>query len=383
MGKVAILKCDEYEYEKVQDTLLNAISLLGGIDKFIFPGAKVVVKPNLLRKAAPRQNITTHPFIVRAICTLAKEAGGDVTIAESPGGIYTKAALKAIYDATGMTEAAEKSGAKLNYDTDVVEVEFGHGSHIESLRLIKPVVNADVIISAAKLKTHSMMGYTGAVKNMYGAVPGVTKAEYHFRMKDKDRFADMLIDLYEFIHPSLSIIDAIWGMEGEGPAAGDPVKIGALMASDDAVSLDLAATHMVGMDAGYVPVLKRAIKRSICLSDISNIEFLGDAIDNFKCKIKTPVSLQQELIKGYVPGFLEGFADRCLALYPAFDKDKCISCMICKDNCPAGAIRVVNSKPKLSKKSCIQCYCCHELCPKKAIKIKRPWIFSTAEKLFK
>ena len=383
MGKVAILRCDEYEYEKVYNTVFKAVSLLGGINKFVFPGAKVVIKPNLLKKAIPDQNITTHPLVVQAICAIARDAGGDVTIAESPGGVYTRVTLKAIYDATGMTQAANKSGAKLNYSTEVVEADFNKGTNIEKLRIIKPIADADVIISVGKLKTHSMMGFTGAVKNMYGAVPGITKAEYHFRMKDKDRFADMLLDLYEYTHPVLSILDAVWGMEGEGPAAGDIVKIGAILASDDALSLDLTATHMVGMDVNYVPVLRRAAERDISLKDISNIELLGDQIDDFKCEIKKPISLEHELLKGYVPKRLEGFVDRRLALYPAFDKDKCISCMICRDNCPANAIKVINSKPKLSKKSCIQCYCCHELCPKKTIEIKRSWVFKTAVKLFK
>lgn len=375
MKNVSIVSLSEYDYENAYAAVKKSIELLGGMQKFVQKGDKVLVKVNLLKRAKPEAGITTHPTVAYAIAKLVIEAGGEPTIGDSPGGPFTTTALKSIYEASGMAEAAEKSGAKLSYNTEVSEVN--------GLRITSMAANADVIISACKLKTHSMMGLTGAAKNMYGVIPGLTKAEYHYQKQSKERFAKLILDINDTVKPKLSVMDAVVGMEGEGPAAGEKRHVGAILASDDALSLDVAAAYMIGMDTEYAPILKCALEEGRIGKDISSINILGENIEKFKCEFVRPQTLYSSLMASRIPDFLRKIIEKKTSLYPRFKKDGCIKCGICAANCPAKAIDMSAGYPKLDKKSCIRCYCCHELCPKHIVEMKRPFIWKAATKIFK
>jgi len=215
---ISLLRCEDYEYDKVKEAIDRTFDNLGGISKYIKPGMKVLLKINLLMKKKPQEATTTHPVFVEALTRAVQEAGGIVTIADSPGGLYTEKALKGVYSICGIEETAKRTGAILNYDTGFEEVSFPDGKITKSFMVIKPVIDADLIITVPKLKTHGMTLFTGAVKNLFGVIPGTYKAEYHFRMPDKKDFCSMLVDLCQCVKPSLAIMDAIVGMEGNGPS---------------------------------------------------------------------------------------------------------------------------------------------------------------------
>ena len=196
MGVVSIVKCKDYEYEKVKATVNNAIDLVGGIKKYVKPGMKVALKPNLLIWKKPEEAATTNPTIVKAVCEIVQEAGGIVTIAESPGGPYNVMMLKRVYSATGIDKVSNETGAILNFDLRVAERKCDEAEYLKMLKILKPLHDADIIINLPKLKTHMMMVYTGAVKNMFGAIAGTMKADYHLRLSDYDKFANALIDIY-------------------------------------------------------------------------------------------------------------------------------------------------------------------------------------------
>ena len=177
---VSVLKCDTYDYALVKDTIKKSFDNLGGINKFIKPSDKVLLKLNLLMKKHPDDAVTTHSVFAHALADVVIEAGGIVTIADSPGGLYNEAILRSVYKGCQIDTIAEKTGAKLNFDTSFENVSFPEGKTVKSFPIIKPILDADVVITVPKLKTHMMTFYTGAVKNMFGAVPGVYKAEYHF-----------------------------------------------------------------------------------------------------------------------------------------------------------------------------------------------------------
>lgn len=382
MPKVYVARCEDYEYEHVGCAISNGLAAFGGIQNLIGTKKKVAIKPNLLKSNVPGDCVTTHPAVVRGVLDCVIDAGNSATIVESAAGTYARKNMRVIYASTGMADVAKQTGAKLNDNFDAAQVHIKNGHSVKNMRIIKSIMDADTVISAAKLKTHTMMTYTGAVKNLFGVVPGLSKAECHFRLPDSQDFAAMLVDIADFIRPSFSVIDAVWGMEGEGPSAGDPRKVGAIIMSDCPYSADIIAGRLINLDWWDNPVIKNAVDRGLC--EPNDIELLGDPIDELIVSdfAKPPV-YHANVLQGRVPKFLEELLGRMLVLYPKFDKAKCVGCAICAKSCPNGAITMIDNLPELETERCINCFCCHELCPQKAVEIRRPLVLRAATKLFK
>lgn len=234
---VSILKCPDHDLKQVTDVIRRSFDNLGGTQKFIKPGDKVLLKLNLLMKKDPECAVTTHPVFAEALARTVMDAGGIVTIADSPGGIYSEKILRSIYKGCGICDMAERLGITLNYDTFYREVTYPQGHRERLFKIIKPVLDADVIITVPQLKTHMMTFYSGAVKNLFGCIPGLYKAEYHFAIPERDEFCAMLVDLCECVAPTLAFMDAIVGMEGQGPSGGIPRRFGAVLASQNPYAL--------------------------------------------------------------------------------------------------------------------------------------------------
>lgn len=379
---VAVIPCAEYEEAVVTEAVFQAAAMLGGAASFIRPGMRVLVKPNLLRAAQPEQHITTHPAVVAAVMELVKSLGAEPILAESPGGAYTAATLKTIYKATGMQGMTQRHGFALNYDTGVREVFFEEGKQVKVLHLIEPALSCDAVICVAKLKTHELMGYTGAVKNLFGLVPGVTKAEYHFRLPEQDAFANMLVDIVEYVKPCLSVIDAIWGMEGDGPSAGTPVPIGAILMGQNPHAVDLAAARLVSMEPKSIRTLAAAEERGLVSFAPDAVKLLGrEDSAPLSDTFLAPAKQRDSFLEKHVPGFLAPIAARMLKTQPEIVSRNCVGCGICKNSCPAGAIKITAHKAQINYAACLKCYCCHELCPRHAINIHRSLLFRIATKL--
>lgn len=382
MPKVYVAKCGDYEYSKVNAVIIKGIEALGGPDKLLGTGKKVAVKPNLLKMNKPDDCVTTHPCVVQSVLAAVVKNGNEAKIVESSAGAYNKININAIFEATGMTAAVKKAGAKLNDNFEVEQVSLEHGQKVKTLRIIKSILDADSVISVAKLKTHSFMTYTGAVKNLFGVVPGLSKAEYHFRWQNREDFAGMIVDIAEFVKPSLSVIDGVWAMEGEGPSAGDKRKVGVIIMSDCPYSADIVAGYIIGLDWQENPVLKNAVQRNLCREQ--DIEIIGDTIDDLMINdFVKPRIYAANILEGRVPRVLVKPINKWLTEYPRFSKNKCVACGICEQCCPNDAIIMGESVPELTKDKCINCYCCHELCPKKAVEIKRSWVLKLLIKIFK
>ena len=268
MDTVSILKCDTYEYQLVKQAIEQSFDNLGGIEQFIRPSDKVLLKLNLLMRKHPDDAVTTHSVFAKALAETIMEAGGIVTIADSPGGLYNETVLRSVYRGCKIEEIANELGVRLNYDTGFETVSFPEGKTVKSFPIIRPILDADVVITVPKLKTHMMTFYSGAVKNMFGAVPGVYKAEYHFSLPNKEDFCSMLVDLCQLTRPSLAVMDAVWGMEGEGPSGGIKKKIGAVLASASPYALDLAATALVGITPEEAPTIAEALARGLCPASV-------------------------------------------------------------------------------------------------------------------
>ncbi|MDK2823375.1 MAG: hypothetical protein PWQ67_279 [Clostridia bacterium] len=367
MSKVAVINCTEYEFDKVSMEFKRGISLLGGWQQYIKPGDKVFLKLNLLMKKRPEEAVTTHPVVVEAVTKELLALGARVIIGDSPGGPFTVRALQNIYKATGIQEVAEKTGAELNFNVEGLDVRFPEGKIIKKFHLCKAMVEADKIISISKLKTHQMTKFTGAVKVLFGAIPGLNKAEYHLKMPNINDFSNMLIDLALCVNPVLHIMDGIVGMEGHGPSAGNPRQVGKLFLSTNPFALDWVALHVVGIRPKTIPTVSLAAKRNIYHGP-DNGDFIGDKIETINPPFNAPE------ISGEVKFPLPKFISDYLRPKPMFSPEVCIGCGQCAQHCPPKAIKIRNNFPDLNLQECIRCFCCQELCPHKAVEIKRSFL---------
>lgn len=369
MEKVSIRKCDEY------GQALEAVSLcLDDIGCDIDSKSRVVIKTNLLKRHKPEDAVTTHPKVIEAVIRYLQNKGvTDITIADSPGGPYNTTILKVVYGASGIEEVSKATGAKLNYDVNSHDVFNEDGIILKQFTVCDYITNADVVIDCAKLKTHQMTGFTGAVKNLFGCIPGTKKVEYHYRMPELKDFSTMLLDLALYIKPYCSIIDGVYGMEGEGPSAGNPRKVGAIIASKSATHADMAGITLMGMDPMDICTIQRAKERGLITGELDNdTELVGDSIEQFIVKDFVPAPTKEvKLFKGRVPKFLEKPLEKLFTTQPVIMEDICVKCGVCRDSCPPHAISMDGGYPKIDRSLCIKCYCCHELCPKKAIKVSR------------
>lgn len=367
---VCLKACNSYNQEEISFAVDEILTALGGMEAFVSPGDRVLIKPNLLAAKSVSTATTTHPALVKEIAKRVKAAGGIAVIADSPGGPYQSALLKNLYRVCGIDKAAEESGATLNFDTSVIDMENPKGETCKSFAVIKPFADCDKVINLAKLKSHGMTYYTGGVKNLFGLIGGLTKAEYHLRYKEKEIFCNMLVDLCDFASPVLTIIDGVVGMEGDGPSNGIPRAIGVMIGSKSPYLCDLAAMKIIGAKPDEVAPLKLAIKRGLCPERVEE-HLCGDEIEQFMISDFRFPDTKSVTFDDHLPKFISKLANKVLLPYPKYDRTKCIGCMHCKTVCPADALTKKNGVPSLNKRKCIRCYCCQELCPKDAVILKK------------
>ena len=373
---VSIVPLDEYTPNGARAALNALLSAIGGLD-FINKGMRVVIKANLVSAMKPDEAATTHPTLLCALCDMLTERGAEVVLGDSPGGLYNGAFVGRVYNATGMREV-EEHGAKLNRDFSEVKATFPEGKILHDFVYTGYLDNADLIINFCKLKSHGMMGMSCAAKNMFGTIPGVIKPEYHFRFPKYEDFADMIVDLDEYFHPVLSIADAVVGMEGNGPTAGTPCKMGFLLASRSPHTLDMVAADMLGFKKEELPILEAAYRRGLVPESVEGVNIIGSA-DGLRVTSFERVVERRSLEfsgngKNPIKKLFGKLAGMVLRTRPVLKTDLCVGCGVCEGICPAKAITIKNKKAKIDRKKCIRCFCCQEFCPKSALKVKRTFI---------
>ena len=369
---VSIVGCDSYAPETVENALEELLKPFGELS-FVKPGAKIVIKANLVSMMKPESAATTHPQLLKALCKKLIAGGASVVIGDSPGGLYTSSYVNLVYSATGMKDVTE-TGAMLNQDYSHKHALNPEGKVLKNLEYTSYLDEADAIIDFCKLKTHGMMGMSACVKNMFGCIPGTFKPEYHYKFPSHADFADMLVDITERFKPALCIVDAVIGMEGNGPTMGRPRKIGCLIASTSPYCCDRVCAKVIGLDPEEVDTVTTAKKRGL----EGAFSLYGDpdafAVKDFDLvRERKDMSFDHEF-KGIVGKAVGSFIRGALAAKPAVTKKECVGCQKCFQICPPKAIRMVKAKPVIDRKKCIRCFCCQEFCPKGAMKVKRPLI---------
>ena len=367
------MRCATYDPVTVEASVREAVRLLGGISEHVTSGERILIKPNMLAARRPDQAVTTHPEVVRAAIRLVKEAGGVPVVGDSPAGPSTERILRHLANKTGISEVCMQEGVPFVLFTEYETVAYDDGKVAKTFDLTRTLQEVDAVISLAKLKTHSFTRYTGAVKNLFGLVHGLKKAEYHMRMRSPEAFSKMLVDLAEHVRPRLTVMDAVVGMDGDGPSGGRKRDIGAVLASSDVHALDAVALRLVGAEPDGVRTVRAAIDRELLTKDFdTEIDIKGESLDDLRVQdFRMPPKLR---VFGGIPGVLGGFVAEGIARKPVFSKGLCSGCGRCVEICPVEALSLRGdelTKVGVRRDICIRCYCCHEVCSENAVDLKR------------
>jgi uncharacterized protein (DUF362 family)/NAD-dependent dihydropyrimidine dehydrogenase PreA subunit len=368
---VSIVRCQNYDEEKVLSSLRQSIDLIGGIQTFIKKGShaclgakpRVLLKPNLLYGKSPENAITTHPSILRGVIQIVREAGGVPSIGDSPSvGSLMKTAEKA-----GIKAVADEMKCPLvEFDKPVL---LSKGTVFKQLEIERTVLEADVIINVPKWKTHAQMLLTLGVKNLFGCIPGPRKPLWHLKAGDDRKvFAQILFDIYQVIQPSLTILDGIVGMEGNGPNSGRPIPIGLILASGDSLSLDQIVCDLLGISRKSLLTNRVAIEHGL---GRETIKVLGEKVEDVKISSFEFPTLSQT--DWGLPGFLKNALKNAFASKPVILEKMCKDCGQCTEICPPKALARKGKDLVFDYGECIRCFCCLEVCPEGAISIKPGW----------
>lgn len=421
-SKVIVLSCDSYEEERIYTLLKRGLKELGGVGALINKEEKILLKPNLLKKAEVEKAVITHPVVVGAFARILREAGYEnIVLADSCGHGTTKQVIQG----TGMDTYLEKYQIPAIDYTKGVRVENPDGIQAKEFILPKELLEADCVISLSKMKTHALERITGAVKNSYGFIYGKNKAIGHTKYPSADSFARMLIDLNQYVKPRLYIMDGITAMEGNGPGSGDPTAMNVILMSTDPVALDSVFARLVYLKPEMVPTNYHGEKMGLGNCKEANIEvvvvkensqisverdFGNEEQKNNKITVakkqcenadisadenQSDINISCNIIPMEV--LIEQYGNphfnvdrtkvrsniwtklaKALNIFqkkPYIEPDKCVRCGICVNSCPVPGKAVdfrngKNHPPVYDYKKCIRCFCCQEMCPKKAIKVK-------------
>ena len=363
--RVSLQQLSSYDPAATIIALQDLLEPLGGMAAFVKSGQKVLLKPNLLSGKTPDKAVTTHPEIVRAVIKLVHKAGGKVFIGDSPGiGSAESVARK-----SGILAVAEETNCPfVPFETSVTISSAG--GKFQQFEVAQELLDADVIINLPKLKTHQMMGLTCGVKNMFGAVVGLRKPRLHLQAgTDKAFFALMLLELCETLAPALTIVDAVIGMEGEGPGSGDPVQIGALLAGSHPQAVDTVATELVGMKPQQVWTQQQAIATQRPYTDLDQLELCGVPLETLKITGFRQAKMTD--VNFGLKGALKHHLRHALTARPVPDHNLCRRCNDCVTHCPPEAMKIENNRLSIDYDQCIRCFCCQELCPHGALMTKQ------------
>jgi uncharacterized protein (DUF362 family)/ferredoxin len=271
-------------------------------------------------------------------------------------------ANEATFKKTGLLEAAGKYYRNIGESAATVDID---SPYYKTLSVSTAILDADVYISLPKFKTHGLTVLSGAIKNNYGILPGAQKASGHCTAGDPYHFHELVVDVYGIRIPDLIIVDAVLGMEGNGPVSPDTRQVGKILASDNGVAMDATISRMMGYDPSNLRFLQTAKAKGYGDYAAEKIKIIGELtpVPDFKL----PPSAYGD--SNGTPASGREFIERLTHMRPRANEDLCTGCGTCVDECPAHALSLADGFPDVDPDNCIACYCCQEKCPEKAIQL--------------
>lgn len=366
MSSVAIVRCENYDQSLV-DIAVEEACLRADMPSV--EGKRILLKPNILSDAKEEQAVTTNSAVVRAVIRLLKKQGArEILVGDSPGLQGPSFTPRA----SGIAAVCKEEAVQWIDFTEAPITKVVPYTRNKSLPFAAILDSVDMLFSLPKLKNHQLMYTTGAVKNLFGLVPGLHKSPCHVMFPTREMFASLMVGILSLAKPTFSIMDGIIGMEGPGPANGKPKHMGLILASQDALSLDFAQAVLMGYDPMTIPIILEGLRRaegsiptSYPVLDPHDI-----VVDNFiRIAQQKKTSFFHALI---APFFLSAYIRwkvKRERKAPVFLLDPCIQCKKCMKICPVDALHLEGKQIIIDNKLCVRCYCCHEVCPADAIMI--------------
>jgi len=372
-SRVAVVTCSAYDEVSVSAAVSRGLDLIGGMDSFIQPGEKIVLKPNILVGESPEKVVGPHPLVFKAVAQQARSVTEHLSYGDSPGfGKPSAQALKA-----GLGQTAAELGIPLADFEKGREIHFSDSPFIKQFTLANGVLDSDGLISIAKFKTHQLTRITGPVKNQFGCVPGVLKAEFHIKLPNALDFAKMLVCIDLYIRPRLYIVDGIMAMEGNGPRGGNPVNMKVLLFSKDPIAAEAVMCRLIELNPEFVPTMRPGKDWGLGTYLPEEIELLGDPIEPL---INKSFNVVRAPVKAVTSSTSVSFIKNLVSPRPVIDPAKCSHCGTCVKVCPASPKAVDwhdgdhKKVPTYKYERCIRCFCCQELCPDHAISVQTPFL---------
>lgn len=353
MERVVIKTCDVYDVKRLKALLSISFQEIA----WKIGNAKVLIKPNLLIGKTPEKAITTHPAVIQAIAELLKDHSCNVSVGDSPGYGSTEKVL----NYSGIMEVIDYLGLSIaHFKHNIIKKSNGLSPYREFLFGDDPD-NYDVVVNVPKLKTHTMMGLTLGVKNTFGFIHSYEKPKWHLRAgKDRFLFASVLIDIHNIVKPSITVLDGIIGMDGDGPSSGRPRNLGVLGVGKNAFAFDECVEKLISLP--YPMPITHLAKKHGLIPEYQIVSDVIPVIDDFRM----PKTIDTDW---NMPGFAKRLLKNAFIKKPKLNKKNCKGCAVCVKVCPASALSIQNSKPLFDYVRCIRCYCCQEMCPEGAIKV--------------
>ena len=355
MAKVMIHPAD---YDNVTAAVERAFELF----PLALAGRSVLIKPNVLRASGAEEGIVTHPRVLEAVIAAVEARNPAAVVVGDNPGMFSYGDNEKSFTETGLMDAAK--GYYRNLGDDSVKLAF-NPEFMSDVSVSRAVLEADVVISVPKFKTHGLTVLTGAIKNSYGFLPGAQKSRLHKAAGNPERFQDVIVEVFRLRVPDLFIVDAVVGMEGNGPASPHLRHVGRLLAGDNAVAVDAVMAAMMGLDPGRLRFLRRAQAAGLGDYDLSKLEIVGtlETLPDFQLP-----PLGGEAIAGNRE--LQQFMQHLVDVRPQVDAERCTACGACVEQCPVGALSMGAKHPEVAVETCITCFCCQEICPEKAIALR-------------
>ena len=368
---MAAVRVTDYAAESVAAGIAQTLALLGGLEQFVQPGDRVLLKPNLLEGVPVECAVTTHPEVLRAVIRQVKALGAEPVVGDSPG---VSGTLKAA-EKCGIAAVCREESVRLIPFEGTAEYPFPEGRIIKKFQLTDVLNQVDKVITLAKMKTHTFMGMSGATKILFGCIVGMQKAQFHLRTRQRKEFAGMLVDLANLVKPVLSIVDGVTGMEGNGPRNGKPFSSGVFLAGSNCFAVDIVMAEIMGLPAESLPVAALSLERGLT-PDFSGIDLVGDGRD-VRHRFQAPRSMRS--LEDRVPAWFAHWAQSHLTARPGI-LDCCIGCGRCAAHCPPQAMKLIDGKIRIDDAKCIRCYCCQELCPENAVQLTTGTLLRMAQR---